>query len=385
MNSRSDTDRPGVCRIPDGLKRIGDDLFCGRTDIRDVYVFNRKGDNIMSILKHSAKLLVVLILLLAACANATAEGFFLPTPPPEANQEPEANSFTLPTENPVTSSELPNPSYYLHTEGEYIEHYVTFGGMVMNAQIFKINRAGDAISQYLTSCSNSGYKWDISNDISGYKSYRIYGYSYTAYLVPEYGDKVLLLTQEGMPVQEMAPAPEAYEKNKLLMTVNGNVFQSSFIKDAYVYDNILSDLAVEYLDYYKKQDLVMDGNSIVFFNASAPYQFIYLSIPKSAKTGIEYVQTKKSEVDLGFIMMDETGFTVSNDDEYHSDWYFDKKDTTACIWKSWYNTFKVGLEGQDDYFMVELLYVNGNEYRGRFEGLFNNGSDKVSGTFWVEE
>ena len=337
----------------------------------------------MSAFKHSVQLLVVIILLLAICINATAEAFFLPTPVPETTQEPVSEGFTLPSENPATSAALPNPSYYLHTEGEYIEHFVTFGDMVMNAQVFKINRAGDAISQYLTSCSNSGYKWDISDDISGYTSYKIYGYNYTAYLVPEYQDKVLLLTQEGMPVQEMAPPPEAFEKNKLLMTVNGNVFQTSFIKNAYVYDNILSDLAVEYLDYYKKHDLVMAGNNLVFFNASTPYQFIYLCIPETAKTGIEYVQTKNSEVDVGFIMIDETGFTVSNDDRYHSDWYFDKTDTTVCIWKSWYDTFKVGLEGQDDYFKVELLYINDNEYRGRFEGLFNRGTDEVSGTFWV--
>ena len=32
------TDMSDVCRIPDGVKRIGDDLFWGRTDIREVYL-----------------------------------------------------------------------------------------------------------------------------------------------------------------------------------------------------------------------------------------------------------------------------------------------------------------------------------------------------------
>ena len=46
-------------------------------------------------------------------------------------------------------------------------------------------------------------------------------------------------------------------------------------------------------------------------------------------------------------------------------------------------TVKQGLDSDKDYFDITIIYVNGNEYKGTFEGMFNNGKDTVTGTFWV--
>ena len=306
-------------------------------------------------------------------------------PPVEPTPTPETTSITLPNSDAAQKvRDLPDPSYLLNTQGTIHTAYITINDASFDARLYSINDVGNASSNYLSACTDAGYKWEVCDLFTGYTAYRIYGGGYDAYLVLDYGSTTLLLVEQGMPVQDMMPAPEAYEKNKLLMNVNGIVFQTDFISEAYVYGAILDDLVVEYKDYYRKVDLVMDGVNIVFFNKSVPYQLICLNFPDDLKTAKEYVMTKDSDLDFGFIMVDDTGFTVSNDDKYHSTWGFEKEDTTACIWKNWYNTYKIGLENKQDYYKLQLIYASGNEYRGRFEGSLFNGTLNISGTFWVE-
>lgn len=330
--------------------------------------------------------------LLATFTFAGAEGLIVPTPVPEATPTPVSEG--TPTSSPMilpdptgsVSSDLPNPSDYFSTMGiETQEAFVTFGETVYDAQLFPITNVGNALSDFLKACIERGYKWDISDDISNYESYRIYGYGYTAYLIPRYGNKILLMFQQGMPVDPVKPEPEPYEKNKLMMNVNGVVFQTDLLKDVFAYPYTIVGEKIILQDSFFENN-AFKGKSLVFYRESAPYQLVLLNIPDFARTGNEYVMKKEDFNSLTFGLVENLKFKL--DEEaltylYRGGQEIESKDAVVIVGENNRGvSINVGLNSADDYLKLQLVYMDENECKGHFEGSFNKGATKVSGTFW---
>lgn len=334
--------------------------------------------------------IALIFALLAAFMCAGAEGFFVPTPVPQATPTPAPSGIVIPTTNPIGSDKLPNPSDYILSVGSKTqEAFVTFGDTVMDAQFFPVYNTGNAISKYLTACAERGYKWEVSNDITNFmSSYKIYGYGYTAYLIPQYENQILLLTQQGMQVDPINPGPDPYEKNKLLMNVNGAIFQTNLIKQVFAYPYTVVG------EKFILQDSFFEGNafkgkSLVFYSENAPYQLVLLHIPDFARTGIEYVMTRDDFGGITFGLVENLKFKLDEETLkylYRGGKEIESKDAVVIAGENNHRiSINSGLKSEDDYLKLQLVYMEGDQYMGRFEGVFNKGETVVSGTFWVEK
>lgn len=334
-----------------------------------------------------AILVLVAMIQAAGCLSALTEGIggiLLPTPPPAEptpTPEPALQIDLDPAETVQPVSDLPDPSYFLITTGTEQEAFLTIGESAYDARIYAVHNVGNAISDYLTACTEAGYNWEPSDIFTGYLAYRIFGGGKSAYFVPDYGTSLLLLVEQEMPVQEMKPAPEAYEKNKLLLSVNDMVFQTDYAADAHIWlVNSKSGYVEVSKDDYDPLGII--GNNIVFYSESAPYQLICIVIPKRARTSETYTMRRNaSDSGIGFVMLN--GFTPFDQGKINGE--ISVSNAVVMLGNSKTAEARIGLMSDSDYLSIQPIYINGNEFRGRVEGVFNDGSLRISGTFWVDQ
>ena len=348
--------------------------------------------------------LLLTVMALSCCGNALASGFVLPTPesatPTPAPEPDNGGRFDInPTQAPKLLV-LPSPSYFFTVTPTFTESFFQTGELVYDAQIYPISDAGNTISEYLTACQEEGFVWDISDAFVGYVAYSITDGVHTAYMIPYYGDQLLLLTPQGMLVQEAKAAPQAYEKDKLLLTVNGVACQLDFNKDfalGYYNSRVYIPLDFQLINY--GFNLVgttgyFKGTNFIFSSTVTPYQLVIVTVPDNVRTAVRYHADIANLNGLSCVILKDASLNKIWEGYFRATISSESTPLARIISASEIRgeimnslevsvTVKQGLDSDKDYFDITIIFVNGNEYKGTFEGVFNNGKDTVTGTFWV--
>ena len=348
--------------------------------------------------KWTALLLVSMMTVLTALAGMGYAGAEMLLPTPEPKEDSQSLQMELPT---VSVSEirvmpLPSLSAFLQVTGEKKEDFLQSDQYQADAVLYPTSVIGNAIGDYLTVCAESGYSWTMSEDFSNAFAYKITGGGYTAYLIPSYGDSILLLTEKGMPVeQEQEMSAGALEARRMMLKVNGSQYmldekdilltvdgllEKSFISNA-AYRIILSesDFSSPVSDYGTTA-----GRGLTFESRSHQMARVYLSIPAN-RTGSTFTVTRDSNPDnISFIMTEASGDTPVDIE------CFTKDSVRMGLYRlNWdpaalYNVRK-GLDSEEDYLTVSILYdqtePDGKQQcKAVFEGSLCGGTLQISGT-----
>ena len=315
-----------------------------------------------------------LVLLLVMGFSGSALAMVLPTPEPEPDPE---------------ELILPSPSYSFNMAGEIRENYMSDGTYTADARIYSTSAPGNALNDYLSKCEEAGFEWAYTDtDFPGYNAYRISGGGYRAYLVINYGNKTLLLTEKGLPVQPEQKGPEPFELNKLLLTVNGNTYQMDFVPR---HDLVISlgryriKDRTSYHSSYLTHDNDQSMNDIpfLFTSESSDYRLVAFSLPYKAETLKTYSITQNENANfLAFVLFSDDSRGVIGTEITST--------PIVSLWRA-SRLPEIGLTSAQDNYQVKLTYYNPEnknnkkEYQGSFEGTFNDGKTVVTGTFWVEK
>lgn len=344
---------------------------------------------------------VLLLIITAALAAAGPAGADMLLPTPEPKQDSQNTQMELPPapETDAAVKPLPSLSAFLQTAGEKKEDFLSLEQYHADAILYPTSVIGNAIGDYLTACAESGYTWVMSEDFSNAFSYKITGGGYTAYLIPSYGDGILLLAEKSMPVeQEQEMSSGTPEPRKMLLKVNGNqymldeedmlltvqelagkAFRTNIAHGAQLQALNVSDFRSEYG--------TTAGRGLTFGSKSHRFARVYLSIPAN-RTGNTFTVTRDSNPDnISFIMTESGGDSPVDIECFTKD---SVKRGSSYI-PNWdpavkYNV-KKGLDSSADYLTVTVLYDQ-TETDGRhhcqavFEGSLCGGTLKVSGTLY---
>ena len=309
-----------------------------------------------------------------------------------ATPEPTA----APTELPPVQLTLPSPSYEFDGKGQAQPNFIQSEGYNADAWLYDVGDPDSVVSAYLQRCQQAGFSWTLGDYLGLQNVYAIYHGDQTAFLALHYGTQALLIVPKGMEKEEERPDPEAYEENKLLLTVNGKKIQMDFKPRWYFYDNMLTSSA--------PSTKILLETTLIFSSLSGAYDLVVFSLPKNMKVNTTYTAVKGNRNDLSFIMYDVSGANTSKTSAPGKGF-----GTPVVELKSFVNgeggvsQTKVGsstvlstkfepklnseksLVSSSDYFSITPIFEGKNEFRGHFEGSFENGAYKVSGTFWAKK
>ena len=302
-----------------------------------------------------------------------------------------------PTDAPPVQLVLPSPSYEFGGKGVLSESFIQTEGYAADGWLYAVGNADRVVSEYLSRCQQAGFTWTMGDYLGMQNVYAIFSGDQTAFLVTDYGGQALLLVPKGMEKEGEKPDPEAYEKNMLLLTVNGKTQQMEFRSRWYFVENRLSTLKPT------SGARTMLGTTLIFTSESGAYDLVMFALPKNFNVNATYTAKKGDRNDLSFVMYEVSGaikresyspglLTGSPVIELKSivNGAGGVSNTTigTTVLDSKYlaplNSEK-SLVSSGDYFSITPVYAKGGEYRGHFEGSFENGAYKISGTFWVEQ
>ena len=301
-----------------------------------------------------------------------------------------------PTEAPPVRAVLPSPSYEFGCKGSLKEKFVQTESYTADGWLYDAENADNVVSAYLSRCRDAGFSWTMGDYLGMKDVYAVFCGDQTAFLTTHYGDQALLIVPVGMEKEPEKPDPEAYEENKLLLTVNGKTRQMDFRPRWYYY------AGTDSISMTKPTTKVLIGTPLIFTSESDAYDLVMFALPRNLKVNVTYTARKGERNDLSFMLYENAGggearlssgkLAVSPVIELKS----------VVGGEGGVNQTKVGntvlhttfeaplnseksLQGSGDYFSITPIYANGNEYRGHFEGCFGNGAYQVSGTFWTRQ
>ena len=277
-------------------------------------------------MKHSARTLLVILLVLSLLPAASFAGGLLPTPKPAQD---------------TVGAKLPNFGSFVGAEGELTAENYEYDGDLWTAWYYpQTDNWTSAVNDYIAACKDRGFSMDISSFNGKYTGYILGRDGLRAVLVPGIDGSILVMAENGLAVDDFSAAEEKTLKiGDVRITYNGKVYECSNSNKLFLN---------EYGGFYHFNEIV-----------SGEFHWIDFNIPTRVETGTH------------------RRFTSTQHDE--DGWYklVILSGGNAALVDFAPFAARSGLTGPKDYFEVTILYRDKYEVYGVYEGCFNNEKDKI--------